>query len=138
MTSWSSGKYRLCKQSRRVSFHTRLDGIQLRAVRRQIVEHKIGGMFFSPLPMEPGVVVLGIVRDHHHAATAGEAGLVKLFHKFKEGQAVELLLLPAKTKAPIAKSYGGKIPHAVSRRMMPQHRILGSGGTHIRHREPCC
>ena len=93
--------------------------------RGQIVEHKIGGVFFSPLLMEPGVVVLGIVRDHHHAATAGEAGLIKLFHKFKEGRTVELLLLPAKPEAPIAKSYGAKIPHAVSRRMMPQHRILG-------------
>src|SRR6516165_6442180 len=75
--------------------------------------------------MEPSMVVLSIVRDHHHATATHEAGLVKLFHKFKKGQPVEPVPLPAKPEAPIAKSHGAKIPHAVSRGMMPQHRILG-------------
>src|SRR5271157_2060801 len=70
-------------------------------------------------------MVLGVVRDHHHATAAADAGLVKLFHKFKKGQTVELVRLPAKLEAPIAQPHGAKISHAVPGGMMPQHRVLG-------------
>jgi hypothetical protein len=39
-----------------------LDRIQLGAVRRQVVQHKLSGAFFPPLPKQSGVVVLGMVR----------------------------------------------------------------------------
>src|SRR5271157_3053354 len=48
-------------------------------------------------------MVLGVVRDHHHATAVGKAGLVKLFHKFKKGQAVEFVHLSAKLELPIAQ-----------------------------------
>ena len=87
-----------------------VDRIQLGAIGWQVVQCELCDVLFAPLPMEPGVVVLGIVGDHHHATVAAKAGLVKSFHKFKKGQAVELVRLPAKLEPPIAQSHGAKYP----------------------------
>jgi hypothetical protein len=67
------------------------DRIQFGTVGRQVIQSKIIGVFFSPLLMKPGVMVLGVVGDHNHSAAGSDASAPETFHESKEGRSVELV-----------------------------------------------
>ncbi len=114
------------------------DGIEFRRVRGQIVEREVKGMFFSPVPVNTGMMVFGVIGDYHHAAAGSDAGAAKGSDEREEGGAIELAYLAGKEKLPVAKPHRGRVSHGVPGGSMQQDGILVSGGIHIWHREPCC
>src|SRR5260370_28851010 len=119
-----SGKYRLCKQRRRVSFQTRSDRIQLRAVGRQIVQNKVFGVLFSPLLVQPGMMISRVVSDDNHSAPGSDAGAAKAFHKRKEGHAVKFVNFPAELESPVSQPHCAEVSHTPRRRSMHQNRTF--------------
>jgi hypothetical protein len=91
------------------------DGIEFRRVRGQIVEREVKGMFFSPGLVETGMMVFGVISDHHHAAAGSDAAAAKGPHEREEGEAIEFSGLAAEEKLPVPKPHCGKISHAVPR-----------------------
>ena len=81
------------------------DGIEFRRVRGQIVESKVKGVFFSPGPVETGMMVLGVIGDHYHAAAGSDAVAAKGSHEREEGEAIEFSALAAEEKLPVAKPH---------------------------------
>ena len=67
------------------------DGIQIRRVGRQIVQRKVKQVFFSPWPMKKGMMVFGVIGNHHHPAASADAVARRLFMNAKK---LALLNLP--------------------------------------------
>jgi hypothetical protein len=86
------------------------DGVEVRRVWRQIVEDQSVCMLLPPASMQPGMMIAGIVGDHHDPARCGDGGAI-------EGLEKDQLV--------IAKSNDAKIAYAAAGGMMKQHRVLG-------------
>src|ERR1035437_6372593 len=100
------------------------DGIQVRRVGRQIAQRKVEDMFFSPWPVEKGMMVFGVIGDHHYPATGSDAVAAQAFHECEKGRAIELTCFAAKQKLPISQPHRTKISDAASRGSMQQDRVL--------------
>src|ERR1019366_4641110 len=68
-----------------------LNGIQIGAIGWQEVQAKLGLLLVTPLQMEFGTVVLGVVADGHHSATAHA---LASRNSFRNSQKVSPLNLP--------------------------------------------
>ena len=102
-------------------------------------DHRLHGVLLvAPPQMEFGSMVLCVVADGHNAAAGNGTGFPKPFREFPEGLSVESSGLATKHKLTIPQAHGGKIAHALPRRMMIHGGSLVSGGTHMQQREPCC
>jgi len=108
-------------------FPNSLDRIQLRAVGRQIVQTKVVGVLFSPLLVQPGMMISRVVGDYNHSAPGSNAGAAKAFHERKEGQAIELVSFPAELKFSIPQPHRAEVSHTLPRGSVQQNRIPGLG-----------
>jgi hypothetical protein len=82
-------------------------------------------MVLSPFFVKPSVMVSGVVRNDHDAASGPDTSAAQHLQEGEEGHGVESTGLPRKTKLSIAQPHGAKVSYAASRRMMQQHRVLG-------------
>ena len=78
----------------------------------------------SPIKMELGMVVSGIVYNNNDASTASRTGESKVFEKAMERHGVKPFLLSLENQFSIAQANSSKVPHTLARRMVQQHRIL--------------
>src|SRR5689334_3977153 len=96
MTSWSLAKYRLCMQSRRMSFQTRSVGVNS----GQEVQHEAEGLLLTPKLMQMGVMVSDVIDDDHNAVAASHTDAPQITKKVKEGGGLNLFLSWRNTNRP--------------------------------------
>jgi hypothetical protein len=58
-------------------FPNSLDGVQIRTIGRQEIQRKAVGRILRPSPMEPGMMVAGIVQDDDHPSATLPLALVE-------------------------------------------------------------
>jgi len=104
--------------------HT-LRGIQLRAVRRQEVKGETLGSFLPPVPVESGMVVFGVVGNHHHPSRRAGAQRAKVFQELPAGDGIELAGLAPEEEFAVAQADRPEVAHALPGGVMEQNRVLG-------------
>ena len=105
-------------------FPDALDRVQFRALGGEVIEGETIGVLLPPLPVKSGVVVLGVVRNDHHASSASGAGRLQILKKLPARKGVELVGLAPKTQLAVAQTDGTKVSDTAPRRIMQQHAIL--------------
>lgn len=103
------------------------DRIEVRAVRRQEIKRKTIRSNITPVSMQLGVVIPGIVRDDNHPAPGSRAGPAELLEEVPARLRVEALAFPSKDEAAIAQADGAEITHALASGIVPDHRIRDVG-----------
>jgi hypothetical protein len=102
-----------------------LDWIQFGAIRRQVVQSKIVGVFVSPRLMKQGVMVFGIVGDYNHPATGSDTDAPEALHESKESRAIELAGLTTELKSSVPQPHSTKVSNAVPCRSVQQNGVFG-------------
>jgi len=98
--------------------------IQIRTVRRQVTHPKIGLLLGPPLGVKLGVVILGVIRDHHHLATGPAATLAQLTKKAPGGHGIKAGGFAREEKLSIAQTDGTEVTDALARGMVKDHRVI--------------
>jgi hypothetical protein len=88
--------------------------------------------------MQAGVVVPGIIDNHHHPSSRSSTRALQLLQELKEAQAIKFGGLLAKHKTSVPEAHRTKIAHAFAGGVWSRIGSLTSGGIHMRQREPCC
>jgi hypothetical protein len=101
-----------------------LDWIQFGAIRRQVVQSKIVGVFVSPRLMKQGVMVFGIVGDYNHPATGSDTDAPEALHESKESRAIELAGLTTELKSSVPQPHSTKVSNAVPCRSVQQNGVF--------------
>jgi len=103
------------------------DGIQIRAVGRQVVQGELGLLPRPPRGVQRGVMIFGIVDDHHHAPPRPPTALPQLGQEAPGRHRVKAAGLAAEKKFAISQPDGSKVTDALARRRMEQDRIVHLG-----------
>jgi hypothetical protein len=77
----------------------------------------------SPIGVELGMVVSGVVCNDNDAPSASRAGLSKVFKKPMERHSVKLFLLSLKNQFSIAQTDRSKIPYTLTSGMVQQYGV---------------
>ena len=77
----------------------------------------------SPIKMELGMVVSGIVNDDGHTSTASRTDLPEMFKKCMKRHGVKLFLLSLENQFSITQPNSPEVSNTLARRMMQQYRI---------------
>ena len=101
-----------------------LDGIEIRAVRRQVIKVELRFMFLTPSAVKFGVVVFCVVGNDDHAASAFETAAMEQTQEIPCAHRVKAVVLACKEKFAVAKTHRTKITYALARGMMLQHGIF--------------
>ena len=96
-----------------------LNGVEIRAVRRQEIESQ---KVISRIAGDR-VMIAGIIGDGHHVSAAAGADALKISVKDMKGFGIKSLGLPSVDKLSIPKPHGAKIADTAPRWMVPQDRI---------------
>jgi hypothetical protein len=108
-------------------FPDALDGIQVWAVRWQKVEAKTLPLLASPVSMESGMMIGGIIRDDHDTPAGVSTGTAKIFQELEAGGSVKTTRLALKEEPPIAHSHGAEVTDATPGGVVEQHRVFDFG-----------
>src|SRR3954462_15835509 len=100
-----------------------LNRVELWTVGREKVKAQDPGVLLSPLFVENGMMVLGIVGNHNRGTVASPYNLLQGAHELQEGTGVEALDFAAKREFTIPQTHSAKIPYAATRRIVWQHGI---------------
>ena len=76
-----SGKVAIVQAKPTSQFPDTLDRVQIRAIRWQVAHQELGFLLCPPSRVELGVVILGVVDNHHYPATGPAAALPQLAKK---------------------------------------------------------
>ncbi len=104
-------------------FPDSLNGIKLRAVRRQKMEHKVGLLLPAPFGVQFGVVVLGIVSDHDDPASRTRTDPSQVAKKRPARLGVKSPAGLRVAKLAVTKPYRSKVADALTGRGMPAYWI---------------
>jgi hypothetical protein len=126
------GKVTVMETAAAREFPNALDRIQFRAVGRQEIQREALGALLPPLSVKSSMVVLGIVRDHHHAPRRSGGDRLQRLEKLPAGNGIELTCLAPKEEPSVAQANGAKIANAVSAGVVVQDRVSDFG----RHPHP--
>jgi len=80
-----------------------------------------------PVAVQSGVVISGVVGNHHHLLIRARAGGTKLLQELPAGQGVELARLPPEEELAVAQADRSIVAHALPGGRVKQHGILGFG-----------
>jgi len=108
-------------------FPDSLGGIQFGTVGRQEIQAEPLGLLLSPVPVQAGVMILGVVGNHHCLPRSARAGGTKLLQKLPAGQGVELPGLCPEEETPIAQADRSIVTHALAVGRVKQNRVPGLG-----------
>ena len=101
--------------------------IQLGTVRGQEVEGETLGNLLPPFPVQSGMVVFGVVGNHHHPSSRAGADRAQVFQEPPAGAGVELARLTPEEELAVAQADRPEVAHALAGGMMEQNGILGFG-----------
>lgn len=104
-------------------FPNPLNGIQVRAVGRKVVETKSRGLLVSPPLVHFRVMVSGIVADGQDALAFLKTALVEELHKVPEALSIKSIRFAGVDEHAIAQAYRSQISHALPRRVVPDDGI---------------
>ena len=104
-----------------------LRGIQFRAVGWQEVQAETFRLLLPPVAVQSGVVISGVVGNHHHLSSRASAGGTKLFQELPAGQGVELTRLTPEDESAIAQTDRSIVAHALAGGLVKQHGVPGFG-----------
>src|SRR5208282_5126539 len=104
-----------------------LRGVQFRTVGRQEVQAETFRRLLPPIAVQSGVVVSGVVSNHHHLSSRASAGGTKFFQELPAGHGVELARLTPEEELAVAEADRSLVAHALPGRLVKQHRVLGFG-----------
>ncbi len=99
--------------------------IQLRTVRWQEVQRKTLGPFLLPVPVQPRMVVSGVVGNHHHPSSRAGADRPQVFQELPAGRGVELAGLTPEEESAVAQADRSEVAHALPGGMMEQNGVFG-------------
>jgi len=108
-------------------FPDALRGVQFRAVGRQEVQAETFRLLLPPVPVQSGVVIAGVVGNHHHLSIRASADGTKLLQELPAGQGVELARLTPEEELAVAQADRSIIAHAHPGGLVQQHGVLGFG-----------
>ena len=108
-------------------FPDALGGVQFRAVGRQEIQAEALGFLLSPVPVQAGVMILGVVGNHHCPSRPARAGRTELLQELPAGQGVELPGLRPEEEATIAQADRSMVAHALAIGRVKQYRVAGFG-----------
>jgi len=106
-------------------FPDALRGVQFRAVGRQEVQAETFRLLLPPVAVQSGVVISGVVGNHHRLSIRASAGGTKLFQELPAGQGVELAHLTSEEELAVAQADRSIIAHALPGGLVKQHGVLG-------------
>jgi hypothetical protein len=102
-------------------------GVQFRAVGRQEVQVEAFRLLLPPVVVQPGVVIAGVVGNHHHLSSPASAAGTELLQELPAGQGVEFARLPPKEKSAVTQTNRSIVAHALVGGRMKQRGVLGLG-----------
>src|ERR1039457_1371592 len=85
-------------------FPDALRRVQFRAVGRQEVQTETFRLLLPPVLVESGVVISGVVGNHHHLSIRAGAGGTKLLQELPAGHGVELAGLTTEEELAVAQA----------------------------------
>jgi hypothetical protein len=100
------------------------DRVQIRAVRRQIIQGEGWLLLFPPLLMQKGVVVFGIVADDDHLSAFAPAARCQLLEKIPKALGVEFRLFAPDDELAVAQAHRAKVADALACGMVQANRIV--------------
>ena len=80
-----------------------LDGVQFRAVGRQVIEREASGVLHPPCPVKAGVVAFRIAGNEDHPSSASAAGSPQMVEEFPARQGVQFFGLAPKKELAVAQ-----------------------------------
>src|SRR5919206_2510618 len=101
-----------------------LDRIQLRTVGRKEVQAQRLSIAHSPVFVENGVMVLGIVRNHNCRPPASPCDLLQGTQELEKGSSVEPLRLAAEHQLAVSQAHCSKIANTSPRRIVQEDWLL--------------
>ena len=104
-----------------------LDGVQLRAVGREVIEREAIPVLFPPIPVKAGMMVFRVVSNDHDAALTSGAGGLQVLEELPAGEGVELIRLTPIEKLAVAQADGSVIAHTLAGGRVQQHGVAGFG-----------
>jgi hypothetical protein len=104
-------------------FPNALDGVQVRTVRWQVAQSESGLLCGPPLSVKFGVVIFGIVDDHHNAPPGALAALPQFSQKIPGGHPVEAPGFTTEDELAIAQANGSEIANAFARGRVEQNGV---------------
>lgn len=108
-------------------FPDALGGIQLRTVGRQEIQAEALGFLLSPVLVQPGVMILGVVGNYHRPSRPTRAGGTELLQELPAGQGVELSALGPEEEAPITQADRSLVTHALAVGRVKQYGVPDFG-----------
>ena len=103
------------------------DGVQLRAVGREVIEREASCVLLPPIPVQTGMMVFRVVGNNHDAAPASGTGGLQVPEELPAGEGVELIRFTSIEKLAVAQADGSVIAHALAGGRVKQHRVPGFG-----------
>ena len=104
-----------------------LRGVQFRTVGRQEIQAKMFRLLLPPIAVQSGMVISGVVGNHHYPSSRASAGGAKLFQELPASQGVELARLLPEEESAVAQADRSIIAHTLAGRLVKQHGVLGFG-----------
>ena len=108
-------------------FPDALRRVQLRAVGRQEIQAETLRLLLSPIPVQSGVVIAGVVGNHYHLSIRVSAAGTQLLQEPPAGQGVELARLTPEEESAVAQADRSIVAHALAGGLVKQHGVLGLG-----------
>ena len=105
-----------------------LNGIEDRRIGRQIIEAEAGRFLLSPVFVQQGVVVFGIVGDDDNLPSRNAANFLELDQELPEGLGVKVQGLASGEQFAIAQAHGTEVAHTFTGRMMSHNGIFDLRG----------
>ena len=88
------------------------------------MQDELRRLLASPIKMELGMVVSGIVGNDNDASSASRTDLSKVLEKRMERHSVKLFLLSVENQFPVAQTDSSKIAHTLPCGVVQQYRVL--------------
>ena len=92
------------------------------------MQDELRRLLASPIKMELGMVVSGVVYNDRYPSTTSQADLPKMFKKGMERHGVELPLFSSESQFPITQSDSPEVSDTLTGRMVQQYGIDVLGG----------
>ncbi len=100
-----------------------LYGVQFGTIRRQKIEGKALPLLISPLLVQLGMMISGIIRDYHYPAAGFSAGAPELLEEAQERLGIKAVFLPQKDEFTIAQAHRPEIADTAMGWIMQDYRV---------------
>jgi hypothetical protein len=108
-------------------FPNPFDGIQVRAVGRQVAQGEFGLLLRPPSRVQRGVMIFGVVDDHHHAPSRPSAAAPQFFQEAPGRHPIKAARFAAEEEFTVPQADSSKVADAFACGSMEQNWIVHLG-----------